>query len=155
MEKRRDEEFKERVVSIRRVAKVVKGGRRFAFSALVVAGDGKGRVGIGKGKGREVSDAINKASHSAKKAVQPFYLKQGRTISHEVVGQFGAAKVLLIPASEGTGVIAGGSVRAVLESLGVKDILTKCVGTNTPHNVVLATLNGLSKLKYVKEGDDV
>ena len=147
MEQRKNTEFQERVISIRRVAKVVKGGRRFAFSALVVAGNGQGQVGVGKGKGREVPDAINKATNLAKKSVQQFPLKEGRTISHEVIGRFGPAKVLLFPAAPGTGVIAGGSVRAILESAGVKDILTKCVGTNTPHNVVLATLDGLSQLK--------
>jgi small subunit ribosomal protein S5 len=141
-----DSEFQERVVAINRVAKVVKGGRRFSFAALVVAGNGKGQVGIGKGKAGEVPEAITKASRLAKKTMYSFKLHENRTISHEVVGRFGAAKVILMPAAPGTGVIAGGAVRAVLESLGIKDILTKCVGTTNPRNAVRATLNGLSQL---------
>jgi small subunit ribosomal protein S5 len=143
---RTDSEFQERVVAINRVAKVVKGGRRFSFSALVVAGNGKGQVGIGKGKAGEVPEAITKASRIAKKTLYSYKLHENRTIAHEVVGKFGAAKVILMPAAPGTGVIAGGAVRAVLESLGIKDILTKCVGTTNPRNAVRATLNGLSQL---------
>ncbi len=143
---RTDSEFQERVVSISRVAKVVKGGRRFSFAALVVAGNGKGQVGIGKGKAGEVPEAITKASRLAKKQLQTFKLHEGRTIVHEVVGNFGATKVILMPAAPGTGVIAGGAIRAVLESLGIKDILTKCVGPTNPRNAVRATLNGLSQL---------
>ena len=139
-------EAQERVVTINRVAKVVKGGRRFSFSALVVAGTGKGDVGFGTGKAGEVPEAIGKASRMAKKTMQTYKLKESRTIPHEVVGIFGAAKVILIPAAPGTGVIAGGAVRAVLETVGIKDILTKCVGTRNPHNAVRATLQGLGQL---------
>jgi small subunit ribosomal protein S5 len=139
-------ELQERVVAINRVAKVVKGGRRFSFSALVVAGNGKGQVGIGQGKAGEVPEAITKASRIAKKSLHSFKILDNRTIAHEVIGRYGAAKVILMPAAPGTGVIAGGAVRAILESLGVKDILTKCVGTTNPRNAVRATLNGLSQL---------
>jgi len=143
-------EAQERVVTINRVAKVVKGGRRFSFSALVVAGTGKGDVGFGTGKAGEVPEAIGKASRLAKKTMQQYRLKENRTIPHEVVGIFGAAKVILIPAAPGTGVIAGGAVRAVLETVGIKDILTKCVGTRNPHNAVRATLQGLGQLVDTK-----
>ncbi len=140
-------EFEERVVAIKRVAKVVKGGRRFSFAALVVVGNGAGEVGFGTGKAGEVPEAIGKASRGAKKAFRTVNLVEGRTISHEVIGRFGAAKVIMRPAAPGAGVIAGGAVRAVLESVGVKDILTKCVGTRNPHNAVRATLDGLSQLR--------
>lgn len=147
MDKKEAQEFEERVVAIRRVAKVVKGGRRFSFSALVVVGNQAGEVGFGTGKAGEVPEAIGKASRSAKKNFRRIPLVDGRTIPHEVVGTFGAAKVVMRPAAPGTGVIAGGAVRAVLESVGVKDILTKCVGTRNAHNAVRATLDGLKQLR--------
>ncbi|GIL17999.1 MAG: 30S ribosomal protein S5 [Oligoflexia bacterium] len=142
-------EFEERVVTINRVTKVVKGGRRFSFAALVVVGNKTGDVGFGSGKAGEVPEAIGKASRSAKKSVKSMMLKEG-TIPHEVVGTYGTTKVLMKPATAGTGVIAGGAVRAVLESVGVKDILTKCLGSRNPHNVVRATMNGLRQLKVQK-----
>ncbi len=139
-------EMEEKVVAINRVTKVVKGGRRFSFAALVVVGDKLGTVGFGSGKAGEVPEAIGKATRSAKKKCNEMNLYDG-TIPHEVIGKFGAAKVIMKPAKAGTGVIAGGAVRAVLESVGVKDILTKCVGTRNPHNAVRATLDGLRQLK--------
>lgn len=140
-------DLEERVVAINRVTKVVKGGRRFSFAALVVVGNKLGEVGFGSGKAGEVPEAIGKATRSARKNSFKFNLKDNRTINHEVIGRFGSAKVILMPASEGTGVIAGGAIRSVLESVGVKDILTKCVGTRNPHNAVRATIDGLKQLK--------
>ena len=143
-EDRQDGELVDRLVSVNRVAKVVKGGRRFGFSALVVVGDGKGRVGYGSGKAREVPEAVRKATEQAKRSMIRVPLRQGRTLHHDTVGRFGAGRVLLRTAPPGTGIIAGGPMRAVFETLGIGDVVAKCTGSTNPHNMVKATFNALT-----------
>ena len=144
-ENREDSEFAEKLVSINRVAKVVKGGRRFGFAALVVVGDQKGRVGFGHGKAREVPEAIRKATDAAKRGMIRVALREGRTLHHDVHGRWGAGKVILRAAPQGTGIIAGGPMRAVFESLGVADVVTKSIGTSNPYNMVRATFEALKE----------
>jgi len=144
---REDSELIEKLVSINRVAKVVKGGRRFGFAALVVAGDGRGRVGYGAGKAREVPEAIRKATEQAKRSMIRVPLREGRTLHHDVVGHFGAGNVVLRAAPLGTGIIAGGPIRAIFESLGVADIVAKSTGTSNPHNMIKAAFEALKQIE--------
>ena len=143
---RQDSEFTDRLVSVNRVAKVVKGGRRFGFSALVVVGDGKGRVGYGSGKAREVPEAVRKASEQAKRSMVRVPLRQGRTLHHDVEGRFGAGHVMMRSAPPGTGIIAGGPMRAVCEALGIHDVVGKSLGSQNPHNMVKATFAALGAM---------
>jgi len=145
-ERERDDEFVDKLVHINRVAKVVKGGRRFSFAALVVVGDAKGRVGFGSGKAREVPEAIRKATEQAKRELIRVPLREGRTLHHDVRGHFGAGRVILRSATPGTGIIAGGPMRAVFETMGVQDVVAKCIGTTNPHNMIKATFDALQFL---------
>jgi small subunit ribosomal protein S5 len=142
---REESEFVERLVGINRVAKVVKGGRRFGFAAIVVVGDGKGRVGHGTGKAREVPEAIRKATESARKALVRVPLREGRTLHHDMEGHYGAGRVIVRAAKPGTGIIAGGPMRAIFEALGVQDVVAKSVGTSNPHNMIRATFEALGR----------
>ncbi len=143
---REESELIEKLVGINRVAKVVKGGRRFGFAALVVVGDGKGRVGVGSGKAREVPEAIRKATDQAKRGMIRVPLREGRTLHHDSNGHFGAGRVVLRTAPAGTGIIAGGPMRAIFEALGVQDVVTKSIGTSNPHNMIKATFDALSQV---------
>jgi small subunit ribosomal protein S5 len=142
---REDSEFVEKLVGINRVAKVVKGGRRFGFAAIVVVGDGKGRVGHGAGKAREVPEAIRKATEQARRAMVRVPLREGRTLHHDVSGHYGAGEVIVRAARQGTGIIAGGPMRAIFEALGVQDVVAKSVGTSNPHNMIKATFDALTR----------
>src|SRR5271165_6214076 len=142
---REDSEFTEKLVNINRVAKVVKGGRRFGFAALVVVGDKKGRVGFGAGKAREVPEAIRKATEQARKSMVRVPLREGRTLHHDIIGYYGAGEVVLRAAPPGTGIIAGGPMRAIFEALGVQDVVAKSIGTSNPHNMIKATFDALAR----------
>jgi small subunit ribosomal protein S5 len=142
---REDSEFVEKLVGINRVAKVVKGGRRFGFAAIVVVGDGKGRVGYGAGKAREVPEAIRKATEQARRAMVRVPLREGRTLHHDIIGRYGAGEVIVRAAKPGTGIIAGGPMRAIFEALGVQDVVAKSVGTSNPHNMIKATFQALNR----------
>ena len=145
-----NKEFSERLVTINRVAKVVKGGRRFGFAAIMIVGDNKGRVGYGAGKAKEVPEAVRKATEDAKTKMVRVHLKDNRTLHHDVVGRFGAGKVILRTASPGTGIIAGGPMRALFESLGIKDVVAKSTGTSNPHNMLKATFDAFKKSESPK-----
>jgi len=145
-----NKEFIERLVTINRVAKVVKGGRRFGFAAIMIVGDNKGRVGYGTGKAKEVPEAVRKATEDAKTKMVRVHLKDNRTLHHDVVGRFGAGKVILRSASPGTGIIAGGPMRALFESLGIKDVVAKSTGTSNPHNMLKATFDAFKKSESPK-----
>ena len=145
-----NKEFSERLVTINRVAKVVKGGRRFGFAAIMIVGDNKGRVGYGTGKAKEVPEAVRKATEDAKTKMVRVHLKDNRTLHHDVVGRFGAGKVILRSASPGTGIIAGGPMRALFESLGIKDVVAKSTGTSNPHNMQKATFDAFKKSESPK-----
>ena len=145
-----NKEFSERLVTINRVAKVVKGGRRFGFAAIMIVGDNKGRVGYGTGKAKEVPEAVRKATEDAKNKMVRVHLKENRTLHHDIVGRFGAGKVILRSASPGTGIIAGGPMRALFESLGIKDVVAKSTGTSNPHNMLKATFDAFKKSESPK-----
>ena len=145
-----NKEFNEHLVTINRVAKVVKGGRRFGFAAIMIVGDNKGRVGYGTGKAKEVPEAVRKATENAKSKMVRVHLKDNRTIHHDIVGRFGAGKVILRSASPGTGIIAGGPMRALFESLGIKDVVAKSTGTSNPHNMLKATFDAFKKSESPK-----
>ena len=145
-----NKEFSERLVTINRVAKVVKGGRRFGFAAIMIVGDNKGRVGYGTGKAKEVPEAVRKATENAKNKMVRVHLKDNRTLHHDVVGRFGAGKVILRSAAPGTGIIAGGPMRALFESLGIKDVVAKSTGTSNPHNMLKATFDAFKKSESPK-----
>ena len=145
-----NKEFTERLVTINRVAKVVKGGRRFGFAAIMIVGDNKGRVGYGTGKAKEVPEAVRKATENAKTKMVRVHLKDNRTLHHDIVGRFGAGKVILRSASPGTGIIAGGPMRALFESLGIKDVVAKSTGTSNPHNMLKATFDAFKKSESPK-----